>query len=473
MIGRLFRRLRLWRAEPRVVAIPAAAAPEDAPAQVVVRMGASLFKAVRAHVEQFSKDSEEAGFVFCRPARAGATVILVAYDWVPVPDEEKVAGSSVLAWSSALNARMIGRAATEGVCLVLIHSHGSTPAPAPSCDDRQHAQRLFRSASRIVAGRPHGAVVLGAGAAYGDFWLDGQTFGPLARLEIQGVPLDRWPPRGPGHGVESGRVRLERQNRALGSRSDARLKQARLVVLGCSGGGSHVCQQAGFAGVGTVVGVDDDIVDATNRGRLIGSVPADVDSTLKVAVMARLLESIDPEIVVVPVAHAFPDSEARAEMKTADVIVACVDTWRARADIDAFCRRYAIPLIDIGMEIRTEDGVLRRAHGHVTVVAPDTACNRCFLVTDARLAEEQQARPDGYDRNPDAGEPQVVSMNGTLAAEAVSAVLDLVTGYSGGRRGPGHWIYDGRRGTLERFDLRTSRPGCPNCAESGHADPVV
>jgi molybdopterin/thiamine biosynthesis adenylyltransferase len=436
---------------------------------VVVRISEALFAGVRAHVEQSSGDSEEAGFLLCRVALADTSVILVANDWIPVPDEAKVVGSSVLAWSSAFNARGISRAGADRACLVLVHSHGNTSTPGPSGDDRQHAQRLFRSASRILGGRPHGAVVLGAGAASGDFWQDGEAFGSLARLEIQGVPLDRWPPRAPG--PQTGRSRLDRQNRALGSRSDTRLRHARLVVIGCSGGGSHVCQQAGFSGVGTIVPVDDDIVDVTNRGRLIGSIPGDVDATLKVAVMDRLLKSIDPDITVIPIAHQFPDPEAMAEMKTADVIVACLDTWRARADVDAFCRRYAIPFIDIGMEIFTKDGILRRAHGHLTVVTPDTACNRCFLVTDARLEHEQRERPAGYDRNPDAGDPQVVSMNGTLAAEAVSAVLDIVTGYSGGRRGPGRWIFDGRTGTLQRFDLPAPWPGCPNCAQSGHADP--
>jgi molybdopterin/thiamine biosynthesis adenylyltransferase len=436
---------------------------------VVVRISEALFGAVRAHVEQFTEDSEEAGFLLCRVARADTTLVLVAKDWVPVPDEAKIVGSSVLTWSSAFNAQTIGRAAADSACLVLVHSHGNTPAPVPSGDDSRHAQRLFRSASRIVGGRPHGALVLGAGAASGEFWLDGVAFRPLSRLEIQSIPLDRWAPRTTG--PQAARARLERQNRALGSRSDARLRQARLVVIGCSGGGSHVCQQAGFSGVGTIVPIDDDIADVTNRGRLIGSVSADVDTSLKVTVMSRLLKSIDPEITVVPVAHQFPDPEALTEMKTADVIVACVDTWRARADIDAFCRRYAIPLVDIGMEIFTKDGVLRRAHGHVTVVTPDTACNRCFLVTDDRLEHEQRERPAGYDRNPDAGDPQIVSMNGTLAAEAVSAVLDLITGYGGGRRCPGRWFYDGRSGTLERFDLPAPRPGCPNCAESRHADP--
>jgi molybdopterin/thiamine biosynthesis adenylyltransferase len=446
-------------------------APEDQRSVIVVRIGEALFSAVRIHVEQFSEDSEEAGFLLCRMARAKPDAILVARQFVPIPDEAKIpSNSSALAWSASFNAEMIARADSTGCSLVLVHSHGNTPRPEPSDDDPSHARRVMTSASRILAGRVHGALVLGEGAVWGDFWFDGQSFASFEQLEIQSVPLRRWPHQAIRQTPV--RIRLDRQNRALGHDSDRRLRQTQIAVVGCSGGGSHVCQQAGFAGIGTVVAVDSDIVDDTNRGRLIGSTPADVNATLKVDVMERMLESIDPEIHVVPVPHDFPHPEALLEMKRADLVVACVDSWRGRAMIDAFCRRYALPLIDVGIEIETRDGVLRRAHGHVTVVTPDSACNRCFLVTDARLEREREERPAGYDRNPEAGDPQVVSMNGTLASEAVSAVLDLVTGYSGSKRCPGWWVYNGRTGSMERFDLPAPRPGCPNCAESGQADPV-
>ena len=463
LIRRLFQR---WR--PREHSDKA---PEDRGSAIVVRVGEALFSAVRTHVEQFSEDSEEAGFLLCRMARAKTDTILVAQQFVPIPEEAKIpSSSSALAWSASFNAEMIAQADSTACSLVLVHSHGKTPRPEPSDDDRSHARRVMMSASRIVAGRVHGALVLGENATWGDFWLDGQPFGSFEQLEIQGVPLRRWPRQAVR--PTPVRSRLDRQNRALGPDSDRRLGQARIAVVGCSGGGSHVCQQAGFAGVGTVVAIDNDVVDHTNRGRLIGSTTADVNATLKVDVMKRMLESIDREVHVVPIPHDFPHPEALFEMKRADLVVACVDTWRGRSMIDAFCRRYAVPLIDIGIEIETKDGALRRAHGHVTVVTPDSACNRCFLVTDARLKREREERPAGYDRTPEAGDPQVVSMNGTLASEAVSAVLDLVTGYSGSKRCPGWWVYNGRTGTMERFDLPVARPGCPNCAESGQSDPV-
>ena len=108
------------------------------------------------------------------------------------------------------------------------------------------------------------------------------------------------------------------------------------------------------------------------------------------------------------------------------MIVSCVDTWAAREQINAFSRRYLVPIVDIGIQIETRADVLVSANGQVVAVTPNSSCLRCTLVTDPRLASERLQKPPGYDVNPDTGDPQIVSMNGTLASEAVSTVLDLV-----------------------------------------------
>lgn len=61
-------------------------------------------------------------------------------------------------------------------------------------------------------------------------------------------------------------------------------------------------------------------------------------------------------------------------------------------------------------------------------------------------------------------------MNGALASEACNCVLDMVTGFSGGRRGARLWRYDGRTGDLEQGELPPRRPCCDACAEEGLGD---
>jgi len=158
-------------------------------------------------------------------------------------------------------------------------------------------------------------------------------------------------------------------------------------------------------------------------------------------------------------------------LKEANVVVTALDTFRAREMVDRFCRRHLIPQIDIGMVIKTKKERLTLASGQVIASIPGFACLRCWFLDDATLNEEARERPPGYDRNPGApGDPQVVSMNGTLASEACNCVLDMVTAFSGGRRGVKVWRYDGRTGVLEQGELPSRRADCDACAEEALGD---
>ena len=189
----------------------------------------------------------------------------------------------------------------------------------------------------------------------------------------------------------------------------------------------------------------------------LGHRVTDVARMLETSIARRLACEVDPTIEVIDVSERFPSTRSIAALKRADVVVACLDRFDAREDVNLFCRRYLIPLVDVGMSI-TSNGERRAADGQVIVSLPGYTCLRCFFLTDALLEWERDHHPPGYDHNPDApGEPQVVSMNGVLASEACNCVLDLITGYSGGRHGARQWQYEGRSGHLEPSDLPAPR----------------
>ena len=63
--------------------------------------------------------------------------------------------------------------------------------------------------------------------------------------------------------------------------------------------------------------------------------------------------AVDPSITVIETGDRFPSAAAITAMRGADVIVACVDTFQAREAVSAFCRGYMIPLLDIGIALRS------------------------------------------------------------------------------------------------------------------------
>lgn len=463
---KLLRRLFGARSEVEVPPVPD---------RIELRIPGGLFADVLRHTTDTTR-GEEAGFLLCSVALGDHGTTLLARDWLPVPEEEVIrrGGKFVVEWTPAFNSKAISNALEMGCSLVLVHYHGGTE-PELSGDDRVNAEDLFPAISRLLDGRVSGSVVLGAPGASGIFWRDGRPAGTFFRLRVVGDYIDDQYPKPPLRSLGV-RRRLDRQNLAIGTRTDELLSAATVAIVGASGGGSHVFQQLLHQGVGTLIVVDPQLVEESNLGRLVGSEVYDVDRTPKTEVALRLARRVDPRTKVVPVQEAFPSPSVIVALKQADVVVACVDTWRVREQLNEFCRRQHIPYVDIGINIETADGRLERADGQLIVVTPDSACMRCLpILSDAVLERERKERPPGYDRNPDAaGDPQVVSMNGTLASEACNAVLDLITGYSGGKRGPGWWQYDGRGGTLEQIDPPPRhRPGCPGCAQFGHGDPSI
>jgi molybdopterin/thiamine biosynthesis adenylyltransferase len=439
---------------------------------VDIRVTSAVFDRMRIHVENFTR-GEEAGFLVCSSSKTDTGYVLLAREWHPVPDSAlaRNAHGSVLSWSADFNSKMLQRAVDIDATLVLVHSHGSR-CPRLYTDDRAKERPLFGAISRIVSPLPGGTLLLGRGDAAGSFWLDGENDLAFRRLVIIGDTIEVWDAVDRPAPRPRVRRRLDRQAIAIGPTSDAKLARTCVAVLGVSGGGSHVVQQLAHQGIGTLMPVDDQLVDETNLGRLVGATEADIDRTMKVALARRIATGIDSSITVIEVPERFPSQRTIEMLKRADIVVACLDRFDARLAINAFCRRYLIPLVDVGMSIRSTGEQLATADGQVIVSLPGNPCLRCFFVTDAVLERERRDRPPGYDENPDApGDPQVVSMNGVLASEACNCVLDLVTGYSGGRRGARQWQYDGRAGQLMPHDLPSARPGCEACAEEGHGDP--
>lgn len=226
----------------------------------------------------------------------------------------------------------------------------------------------------------------------------------------------------------------------LGERSQEMLGAFRVGVCGLGGGGSHVVQQLAHIGIANQVICDPDIAKDVNLNRLIGATVADVEARReKAEISERLVQGLLPTADVVLVRDRW---QMQAELlRSCHVIFGCLDGYGERAQLEAFCRRFLIPLIDIGMDVHRVD----ESHvisGQVIVSMPGGSCMRCYgFITDAKLEEE--ARLYG-----DAGpNPQVVWPNGVLASTAVGLAVNLVCPW-GPPVGSTYLDYDGNRHTV-------------------------
>lgn len=408
-------------------------------------------------VDHLAGDEEQVAALLVRARPTADPAVLVIEGWRPVDDAAVLDRSHGLRWDGRFNLRVAREAESTGRGVVFVHRHRGRGMPRLSLTDRDRGRALVRFLRRRCPDATHGMVVLSDDGVAG--WLEGPS-GPRRVGEVRGSgpPLLIIPPRE----ARAAASPDDRQLLAFGPSGMAALATSRVGLVGVSGGGSHVGQQLVHAGIGTLVAVDSQLVEETNLRRLVGARRRDVDVTRKVDIPRRLARAVRPTVRVIPIAEDFPSERSLALLRTVDVLVGCVDGWDVRDDLNTFSLEHRIPYVDIGAVITPPTaGLGVRASGQIAIVVPSGPCLRCMgIVTDARV-EEARRRRQGYLTG--AIEPQVVSVNGTLASEAVSATLMLLAGFE---------TYVPRRryslppGYLREVMAKQDR-GCPACRRAG------
>ena len=181
-------------------------------------------------------------------------------------------------------------------------------------------------------------------------------------------------------------LNLERQS-FLGADSEIVLGRTRAALVGLGGGGSHVAQQLAHIGVRSFLPIDPDCMEDTNLNRLVVGTMEDVKlGTPKVDIAERVIKAVNPAAEVLKRRASW--TEVTAELRDVDVILACVDSMICRTELEAFARRFLIPLIDIGMDVHESSGEFSIS-GQVMLSLPGKPCMRCMgLITEEALAQE-------------------------------------------------------------------------------------
>lgn len=120
------------------------------------------------------------------------------------------------------------------------------------------------------------------------------------------------------------------QHPTTGYDYQARLRRARVTVLGVGGLGSYVAMALGAAGVGDLLLVDDDVVEAHNLNRQVLYTAADV-GTPKVSAARERIAAINPHITVrARSMRVRGEADARSCFTGRDLVVCAADRPRIR-----------------------------------------------------------------------------------------------------------------------------------------------
>lgn len=365
---------------------------------------------------------------------------------------------------------ILNEALAQKLGVVMFHTHGGSGTVGLSDDDRESANRLLPTFENLIPERPHGSIVFNDRTATGVFLLPNGTTAKSVKLRLLRDVIVDLPERVPLFSKLAEGDESHRQALLTGSAGEHAVRQATLAVIGLSGGGSHIVQQAAHMGFGHIIGIDGDRAERSNRGRMVGLTTLDVLLRRhKTDVMKRLVRRINRRVRFTGIAEHLPSKAANEAVRSADVIVGSVDNYHARADIQDLALRYGIPYVDIGLTIRPagDDSVV--IGGNVITSIPGRFCQWCFgFLSQARLDEETGGRPRSYFKGTKK-QAQVVSMNGVLAGEAMTEVLRLVSGFA-----PTNSVikkYDGVQGIL--FEVVIGDRSCERCGSLiGAGDPI-
>ena len=208
------------------------------------------------------------------------------------------------------------------------------------------------------------------------------------------------------------------------------------VVVGVSGTGSIVAEQAARLGFGKVILIDFDKIEKHNLNRILNSTCHHVEAqALKVEAFAGAVTSYRGPGVAKPIPKSLLSREAILAAAEGDVVFSCVDTLEARQLCDLLSSAFLLPLFDVGVVIpvrkQGEQIAIADVCGRIDYIQPGGSTLRDRGVWSPELLRAEylrRAAPEAHNNEMEAGyikgmieqAPSVITLNMRAAAAVMN-----------------------------------------------------
>lgn len=234
--------------------------------------------------------------------------------------------------------------------------------------------------------------------------------------------------------------------REVGGAGQARIKAARVLVIGAGGIGSPAIQYLAAAGIGHLSIVDDDSVDLSNLQRQTLFDTADIGRAKVSAALARVA-ALNPHVEVHGHAQRIAPDNAGALIAGHDAVLDGCDNFATRLAVADAALALRIPLVSAA--VAGFEGQLAVYRGWEA----DKPCYRCFVGHDPERPEATCAEQGVLGA--------LAGVIGSLAAlEAIRAVAPF------GEDAAGKLLLVDALGMRFRTLGLPKDPGCPACSSS-------
>lgn len=163
--------------------------------------------------------------------------------------------------------------------------------------------------------------------------------------------------------------------REVGGTGQAKLKAARVLVVGAGGIGAPAIQYLAAAGVGALTIVDDDVVDRSNLQRQVLFGTDDIGIAKAEAAAARVA-AINPNVAVHVESRRLSAEDAPTRIAGHDVVLDGTDNFTTRLAVADAALAARVPLVSSAVaEFEGQLGTFRGWEA-------DKPCYRCFVGHD-------------------------------------------------------------------------------------------
>ena len=131
-------------------------------------------------------------------------------------------------------------------------------------------------------------------------------------------------------------------------------------------------------------------------------------------------------------------------LKNCDLIFGCTDDHAGRSILNSLSVYYCIPVIDMGVLIDSNQGIIHNVLGRVTLIKPKGPCMLCRNnINSERVAAEtmdtkeyERRRQEGYAPELGIKDPAVIAFTTAVASQAIIEMINLFNGFMGDQDSP-------------------------------------
>ncbi|HVF95462.1 MAG TPA: molybdopterin-synthase adenylyltransferase MoeB [Sphingomonas sp.] len=233
----------------------------------------------------------------------------------------------------------------------------------------------------------------------------------------------------------------------IGGDGQRRIKAASVAIVGAGGIGSPAIQYLAAAGVGRLVLIDDDVVDASNLQRQTMFATGDI-AAAKVTAAAAMVARLNPHVAVEPRRLRLAADNAATLLAGVDVVLDGCDDFATRLVVADAALRSRTPLVSAA--VGQFEGQLAVYRGWEA----DKPCYRCFVGADP-ARDAGSCAEDGV----------LGPVTGILGSLAALEVLRAVAPF--GEDSAGRLVLIDTLALRFRTLRLPKDPGCPACGEVG------